>query len=558
MLTRLIEHLLVHGYNGARNGLSGRKVGPPAPVESVPPTPPGHVVIGHVLGQEPDGDVIAHDLLKHGIVALTPEARRRHLYILGATGTGKTNLLLRLIESDIKNKRAFCVVDLRGDLVDRVLLRIAASADQEYANADQALAAWSKRLLLLDLRHGEQVVGFNPLLGAGNASGEGESYSRALHLLEVLRQQSDSWGVQLEETLRNSLLALSAAGWSLLEIEPLLSNPAFRAQVLYSVSDSHVNGFFERFEKLSSSNQTTWALSVLNKVTPLLSVPSLRLTFGSRQTVDIGHLLDTEPGMAILVSLAVDRLHHAAHLAGGLFVSAFQSAIMARVDQAESERVPSHLYVDEFEMMASERFQEIVAEGRRFGVGLCLSHQNLSQLTPNLRNVLRNNVHTQIYFQTGSIDAAELAKEITPTQSEAKSEKAGGGQDGKKDKAGKSHKNHGGDETPVDVRHVLMSQGVGEAYLIRRSKPSLRIRTLHCPDPAIDDALLNAIRRASYAVYGRPRAEMERELKEREAQIKALDKKASKNTPVAPVYEIRHGKTANFKPRAADSDGPPP
>lgn len=541
MLTRLIEHLLIHGYNGAREGLAKHKSKPSPAAEPVPATPPDHVVIGHVLGQEQDDDVIARDLLKHGIVALTPEARRRHLYILGATGTGKTNLLLRLIESDIANKRAFCVVDLRGDLVDRVLLRVAAAADKEYSDRVKALEAWRKRLLMIDLRNGEQVVGFNPLIG------QGDSYSHALHLLEVLRQQSDSWGVQLEETLRNSLLALSSSGWSLLEIEPLLSNPAFRAQVLEKVADSHVKSFFERFKKLSASNQTTWALSVLNKVTPLLSVPSLRLTLGSRQSIDIGHLLDHEPGMAILVSLAVDRLHGAAHLAGGLFVSSFQSAIMARVDQAEKERVLTHLYVDEFEMMASERFQEIVAEGRRFGVGLCLSHQNLSQLTPGLRNVLRNNIHTQIYFQTGSLDAAELAKEITPPESAG--DQATGKTSGKKKSRKKSDARS--ETRPPDVRQVLMSQGVGEAYLVRRSKPSLRIRTLHCPDPPVEPDFVAALREASYATYGRSRAEAERELKEREAKIKALSGKPGTSS-AAPVYEIRHGKTANFKPKAPD------
>lgn len=531
MLTRLLEYLLVHGYNGACRGWKRRSVKVAPLTEPAPAAPADHVVIGHVIGKEPEGDVIAHDLLRHGIIALTPEARRRHVYILGATGTGKTNLLLRLIESDIAAKRAFCVVDLRGDLVDRVLLRLAASAADEYSDPRAATEEWSRRLLLLDLRSSEQAVGFNPLLG------EGDAYSRALHLLEVLRQQSDSWGVQLEETLRNSLLALACTGWSLLEIEPLLSNPAFRAEVLKDVSDSHVKNFFERFEKLSGANQITWSLSVLNKVTPLLSVPQLRLTFGSRQTVNIGRLLNQEPGMAILVSLAADRLHHAAHLAGGLFVSSFQSAIMARVDQPEKDRVPTHLYVDEFEMMASERFQEIVAEGRRFGVGLCLSHQNLSQLTPGLRNVLRNNVHTQIFFQTGSIDAGELAKEIIlPT----------GVKDEKKSKSGKNGEGEG--NSNIDVRQVLMAQGVGEAYLVRRSKPSLRIRTLHCPDPVVDPAYVEAMRRASCATYARPRAEAERELQEREAQIKAMNAKKGESGK-APVYEIRHGKTANFKPK---------
>lgn len=345
-----------------------------------------------------------------------------------------------------------------------------------------------------------------------------------MQMLEVLRSQSDSWGVQLEETLRNSLVALSETGWSLLEIEPLLTNAAFRAEVMSQVSDSHIQGFFERFEKLSEANKLAWTMAVLNKVTPLLAIPQLRLMFGQRQGFSFRELLDNEPGMVILVSLAIDKLHHAAHLVGGLLVSNFQTAMMARVDQAESERVPVFLYADEFEMMATDRFQEIVAEGRRFGVGLCLSHQNLSQLSVGLRNVLRNNVHTQIYFQTGAVDASELAKEI------------------------------GGDTPKDEVRATLMSQDVGEAYLIRRAQPSLRMKTLYSPDPIVDANVVAELCRASRANYASTRSAIEAELKAREERLKGLENKPKAST--APVYEIRHAKTATFKPMNPQSMNP--
>ena len=367
----------------------------------------------------------------------------------------------------------------------------------------------------MDLRDANHVVGFNPLLG------ETDVYSRALHLLSVLKYQSDSWGVQLEETLRNCLLALAETGWSLLEIEPLLTNASFRAATLEHVSDSRVRSFFERFEALSPANKTTWTLAVLNKITPLLSVPSMRLTFGQQQSFSFRQLMDNEPGMIVLISLAVDRLHDAARLAGGLLVSGFQSAIMSRADVPEAERVPAHLYVDEFECMASDKFESIVAEGRRFGLGLTLSHQNISQLSTGLRNVLRNNVHTQIYFQTGALDAAELVKEI------------GGGDN----------------ET---VRSTLISQGVGQAYLVRRGQPSVRVQASHCPDPRVNAAKVAAVRAASLATYARPRSEVEAEIAERERAYSA----PAPSPSAAPVYEIRHSKAATFKPGASKMPEP--
>lgn len=521
MLIRLIEHFLISKLNRARarREAGGERRVPPSVV-----WPPEYTVLGHTI-QPPEAttpDRVEARLTDSGVVALSPEARMRHLYILGATGTGKTNLLLRLIESDVQNQRAFCVIDLRGDLVDRILLRLAASAPPE---------AWRERLLLMDLRDGENVVGFNPLLG------EDDVYSRALHLLSVLKYQSDSWGVQLEETLRNCLLALAETRWSLLEIEPLLTNAAFRAQVMSRVSDARVRSFFERFGQLSAANQTTWTLAVLNKITPLLTIPALRAMFGQRQSVSFRQLFDRQPGMIVLVSLAVDRLHEAARLAGGLVVSNFQTAIMSRADQPEADRVPTHFYIDEFESMASDRFEAIVAEGRRFGLGLTLSHQNISQLSPNLRHVLRNNVHTQVYFQTGALDAAELAKEI------------------------------GGGKGSDDVKAALMSQGVGQAYLVRRGQPSARIQVLHCPDPRIAAERVRAVRAASDATYARPRAEVERELAERENQLNAPNATPPAVPGEAPApppatYEIRHSRTANFGPRrrgrAAQTNETPP
>lgn len=468
MINRLLELILILIVNCARAVLSRRPGQRRAPV--LPP-PEDHLILGHTMagpGREPQA------------ITLSPEERRRHLYVLGATGTGKTNFLMRLIQSDITDKRSFCVIDLRGDLIDRILLRLAQQESPE---------AMEQRLLLIDLRRNSHTVGFNPL------AGQGDLYGRAFHLLAVLRQQSDSWGIQLEETLRNCLIALAESGWSLLEIEPLLSNASFRRVVLSQVSDSYVRSFFERYDELSPDKQVTWRLPVFNKITPLLAIPQLRLMFGQRTSFSFSQLLDWEPGRIILVSLAVDRLHGAAYLAGGLFVSAFQSAIMSRVDQPEKSRAPVHFYVDEFETMATEHFQSIIAEGRRFGLGLCLSHQNLSQLPLELRHVLLNNVHTQMYFQTGALDAAQLAREIST------------------------------DEPKDVVRSTLITQAVGEAYLVRRGEPSQRVRIPYSPDPSVDKEKVRAIVEASLQTYGRPRSDVESELKEREQYLRALEGK---------------------------------
>lgn len=387
-------------------------------------------LVGHTAGAHPDepGDA----------VTLQPKDLRKHLYVLGATGCGKTNFLLRLLAHEVKEGRTCVVIDLRGDLVDRLLVRLSALDDVGLPGVK-----------MIDLREDGFVMPFNPL------SGSGDLYTRALHLLEVIRKGSESWGVQLEETLRNSLIALSDRGLALTDIERLLEDSGFRQSVIAGCADEHVRSFFERYDRLSAERQQSWALPVLNKVTPLLAIPQLRRMLREPKGFDWEDWLD-RPGQLVLIALAAHRFHGASQLLGGLLVSSLQSAVMARASTPEGGRNPVTLFVDEFETMASPSFGAIIAEGRRFGLSLVLTHQNLSQLDPNLRQAIRNNVFVQLFFQTGSLDASDLAGDLVTG------------------------------ESSQTLRQALISQKVGEAFLLRRGEPSVQVATPLSPDPVVD------------------------------------------------------------------------
>lgn len=491
MLSRWIESLLINIIN---NPKGVRSLGHRPQTRALPtPSGAGDVLVGHAIPIELE------------TVTITQAERRRHVYILGATGSGKTNLMLRLIDADIATGTNFCVIDLRGDFVDRILPRLAAGREA---------VGVGKRLLLIDLREDAVCVGFNPL------AGEGDTFSRAYAVLAILKQYSESlsWGVQLEETLRNCLLALAETGWTLLEIEPLLSNQAFRSEVLAGVSEPYVRSFFARYEELSADKRLNWSLPVLNKITPFIAHPQLRHMLGQRQGLPLTSLLNDQAGSIVLVSLAVDRLHQAGLLAGTLIASSLQGAILSRVDLPEKDRLPTNFYIDEFETMATDRFETVIAEGRRFGLGLCLAHQNLSQLSSNLRKALLNNVQTQFYFQTGASDAAELARELSST------------------------------ERRETLRSILLSQGVGEAFLVRRGKASTRVKVLRADDPPSNHDALSLLREASFATFARPRADVELELSRRTDRLSSI---AGGPSPAGgpPIYEIRHAKTEDFKPK---------
>jgi hypothetical protein len=498
MLTRLFESVLVNAINGVaarRDRLN------PAAASEPDEDAADRILVGHELLPEPHACTAASSWSTRNWqlgepVYLDPAERLRHVYVLGATGVGKTRHILRLIESDLAARRALCVVDLRGDLVELLLHRLAARPDLDAAS----------NLLVLDLGDTGHSVGFNPLAGPQ------QPFARAFHALSVLKGQADSWGVQLDETLRNCLLALAETDWTLLEVEPLLTAAAFRAHVLAAVTDRQVRAFFSRYDALSEDKKTDWRLPVFNKISPFTAVPSMRRMLGQRTPLPLPELLE-RPGQVVLLSLDVAELHAAAHLAGAFFLSAIQNAAMGRI--SAGERPAMHLYVDEFETMATERFGEIIAEGRRFGLGLCLSHQNLSQVPAGLSDVIRNNAFAQFLFQTGAVDARELAREVVS------------------------------DMPQDDVRRTLMSLGVGEAFLLRRGHLAVPVRIPRSREVAADADLLDALRAAARTAYGRPAGEVDRELEERAAWIESL--KGGK--PAG--YEVRHDRTAGrFRPGA--------
>lgn len=338
--------------------------------------------IGHSLGEADFGEP----------VALTDPDLARHLYVLGSTGSGKTNFIMKLLERDLENGHNVIVLDLRGDLVERALALCAAQDVPP------------ERVSLLDLREKERIVGFNPL------GGKSEPFVRALHLLDVVRSESESWGVQLEETFRCALLALAKNGKWLTDLDRVLSDPHF-ASSLTDEKDGALRSFFDKFGSLTSQQRLAWSMPVTNKVAPLLATPSLRAMFGSPESLPVEELLNRKGGV-ILVSLAADELHGSARMVGALLVGAICRAMLSRVGTPENKRSPVRLYVDEFESMATGAFESIVAEGRRFGLSLVLSHQNFSQLPAKLRSVIRNNVGLRAYFSCGFQDAKDVAAEL--------------------------------------------------------------------------------------------------------------------------------------------------
>lgn len=345
----------------------------------------------HICIDQPNS--IGENLETEESFILNAKALSRHCYLLGSTGCGKTTTILKLIEQDLQSNHSIIVLDLRGDLVQGALSLC----------AKQRVPI--ERVTLLDLREKEYIQGFSPLSGAG------EAYIRALHVLDVLSHEADSWGVQLEETLRSALLVLAESKQPITRLSDLLFDESFLEKSLLGLNDETAVAFWERYLQMSVEKRQTWALPVMNKVTTLLATPTLREILSKTSSLNLNKVL-SQRGSILLVSLAVDELHRTSRMMGSLIVSAIAREMMARVNLPENRRNPVRLYIDEFENMASESFESIVAEGRRFKLSLVLSHQTLSQLPAKLRSVIRNNVGLQIIYQCGYEDATQISKEL--------------------------------------------------------------------------------------------------------------------------------------------------
>lgn len=328
------------------------------------------------------------------LVALPPSVLRTHALAVGSTGSGKTVLINHLIAGDLMRGHSVIVLDARGDLaMTAVELAARAGIDPELVR-------------FFNLREKRNPLGFNPLAGSG------EPYYRALAVLDAVAAESESWGVQLAETLRNATMILAEAGSNLTQMEGLFHNPTTRRVLITNAKSASVKSFWTRYDSLPPDRQASLAAPVLNKVSLLVATESLRKMFGHPEPVDLAKQLNT-PGSVTLISLAVDELHGAGWMVGSMILSSICREVFSRVNISEFERNPIRLFVDEFEHFGMRDFETILAEGRRFNLSVVLAHQTLAQLSPKMRSLILGNVGVKVVFRTSHQDAELLNRDLT-------------------------------------------------------------------------------------------------------------------------------------------------
>lgn len=333
----------------------------------------------------------------HASVMLSESDRRRHLYVIGKTGTGKSTLLLSLILADLAQGRGLALLDPHGDLAKTVIDRTPRNRIADFIYLDPA-----------DL---EYPLGFNPLFNV-------ELDRRPLvaaHIVSAFRHiWADSWGPRLEYLLQNSVrLLLDGAGSTLLGLPALLINERYRERLLRSCQDPQVRQFWTQELAAWGDAFKAEALSPLqNKIGALLSSPVLRNILGQHKpTLDIPRIMNS--GRVLIVNLSKGNLGAGpSFLLGALLSTAFAQGAEARASIPEHERRDFHFYADEFQNFATDSFGSILSEARKYRLSLTLAHQFLGQIPLTLRQAVLGNAGSIIAYRIGSEDATALAPEF--------------------------------------------------------------------------------------------------------------------------------------------------
>lgn len=330
---------------------------------------------------------------------IRPDDRRRHVYVIGKTGMGKSTLLENMVFSDIHAGKGLAVIDPHGDLVEACLRFI----PKERTND----------VILFDPADREYPLAFN-MLDCANKEQQSLVVSGLMSVFKKL--WPDAFSGRMEYILRNALLALTEAeNNSMLGITRMFSDDAFRAKVLEKVHDHLVLSFWQdEYMSWSDKYRTEAIAAIQNKIGQLLSVPLIRNIVGQvTSTLDVRHAMDT--GKIILVNLSKGKLgeDNAAFL-GSMLVTKFQLDAMSRADIPEKERRDFYLYVDEFQNFATESFATILSEARKYRLNLTMAHQYVNQLligdkSTALRDAVFGNVGSMVVFQVGSDDAEPLS-----------------------------------------------------------------------------------------------------------------------------------------------------
>jgi len=335
-------------------------------------------------------------------IYLTDKDRQRHVYIVGKTGTGKSELLKTMVMQDIKAGRGVCFIDPH-DAVEQILEMIPPERAEDVIYFDPS-----------DL---ERPMGINLM----EAKTEDEKHFITSAIINLMYKLYDPYktgivGPRFEHAIRNAMLTvMSEPGTSFIEVVRCLTDSKYVQELLPKVTDPIIRRYWtDQIAQTSDFHKSETLDYIVSKFGRFVTNKMMRNIIGqTKSSFDFRKIMDE--GKILLVNLAKGRIgEENASFLGLILVPRILMAAMSRQDTPEEQRRDFYLYVDEFQNFATPDFAQILSEARKYHLNLTVANQFIAQMEEEVKNAVFGNVGSLIAFRVGVADANYLAREFQP------------------------------------------------------------------------------------------------------------------------------------------------
>lgn len=339
-------------------------------------------------------------------IYIRPDDRRRHFYLVGQTGTGKSVLLKNMIIQDIERGNGVCYIDPHGSDLEDILSRIPKERvdDLVYFNPAEQSRVVGLNVLEYDQNHPEQKTFIvNELLGIFNK----------------LFDMKTAGGPMFEQYFRNATMLVMddpSSGNTLLEVSRVMSDKTFREHKLAVCKNPIVKLFWRDVAEKAGGEASLQNIApyIVSKFDNFLSNDTMRpIIVQEKSSFDFRKIMDDRK--ILLINLSKGRLGDLnSHLLGLIIIGKLLMSALSRVDMPEEKRNDFYLYIDEFQNVTTDSIATILSEARKYRLNLIIAHQFIGQLEENIKKAVFGNVGSLGVFRVGAEDGDFLVKQFEP------------------------------------------------------------------------------------------------------------------------------------------------
>ncbi|MDO8521717.1 MAG: type IV secretion system DNA-binding domain-containing protein [bacterium] len=451
-----------------------------------------------------------HTRGKRELFGIRGDDRGKHIYVIGKTGMGKSTMLENMAIQDIQNGEGIAFIDPHGATAEKLL---------NFVPHDRI-----KDVVYFAPFDTDNPIGFNIMEDVGFD----KRHLVVSGLMGALKRiWVDAWSARMEYILQNTLLALlEYPGSTLLDVNRMLTNKLFRADVVLKITDPLVRSFWtEEFAAFTDTYTREATPAIQNKIGQFTANPLIRNIVGqAKSTFDLRKIMDEKK--LFIVNLSKGRMGETnASLLGSMLVVKIYLAAMSRADEPpiRMAKLPRfYFYVDEFQSMMNEAFADILSEARKYKLALTLANQYIEQMEENVRDAVFGNIGTLIVFRVGPFDAEVLETVFDPTFTPEDLVGLGIGQ----------------------IYLTLMIDGIGSRPFSAETIPPIEQPSISYRDDVIEN---------SRAQYARPRAEIDALVLKHQAEFvqppKAPKPRKEYGTASGSMFSVDNRRTSDSQGR---------